>query len=669
MSGNVAPLLRSTSVAPERERKKSRKRERTPEQEARMALLRERWAAMEDRALGVAPAPINVMPASMNALSGLVLRDYQEATVQAATALNPDVWRRLLVLATGAGKTVIAAEIIRRLIKPGMKALFLAHRDELITQARNEIEGFIPGVHVEIEQAENRATRERSLLDAERRHVVIGSVQSMRGNRLKTWDRSTFDLVIIDEAHHGAAQTYRNIVEHFQCFDDEKRTPLIGVTATPMRSDKVGLGVLFQEISASYPLPDLIEKKYLCNLRAIAVDTDTDLRRVRVRAGDFAQGELEEAVNTDKRNLLIIAAHRRFAPDRPTIAFCSGVAHAIRLAAMFSSAGVPAEAIYGAMDEDERRAALERYANGETRLLTNYAVLGEGYNSPHTSAIILARPTQSSLVITQAIGRGSRLHPGKEDALIIDILDVTSGKELFTAASLAGLPAGFDAQGKDLFATAQRLDELKKLDPALARQALDAATVDESIERAMKRIRAHEIEILRREEQQKAQEAAWEAQRAEREAQRREMDAKIAVLNERNAARPHESPFMWYAVGNGIEISPNQGETTYTIAPLPDATAYAVTIRTGRQPRRMLGTYADMNAATRAADRDITSSYANTVLISKRARWTQQPASEKQIAVLAKFGVTVDGNLTKGGAAVRLNSLFAQKQHGAQIAA
>jgi superfamily II DNA or RNA helicase len=635
-----------------------RERQRRSAQRARLDALRAKWAAKELPSVQ-AVQTVNV---EQNAPSSLTLRDYQEATVEAATALNPDVWRRLLVLATGAGKTVIAAEIIRRLIKPGMKALFLAHRDELITQARNEIEGFIPGVHVEIEQAENRATRERSLLDAERRHVVIGSVQSMRGNRLKSWDRSTFDLVIIDEAHHGAAQTYRNIVEHFQCFNDEKRTPLIGVTATPMRSDKVGLGVLFQEISASYPLPDLIEKKYLCNLRAIAVDSDTDLRRVRVRAGDFAQGELEEAVNTDKRNLLIIAAHRRFARDRPTIAFCSGVAHAIRLAAMFSSAGVPAEAIYGAMDEDDRRAALERYANGETRLLTNYAVLGEGYNSPHTSAIILARPTQSSLVITQAIGRGSRLHPGKEDALIIDILDVTSGKELFTAASLAGLPTGFDAQGKDLFATAQRLDELKKLDPALARQALDAATVEQSIERAIENLRIREIEILRCEQQRIEQEAAWEAQRAEREARRKEADERIAALNARNAARPYESPFLWFRVGDAIAISPNGRETTYCISPSPEHDAYIAEVRTQGEPHRVLGKYNDVNSATRAADADISEHYQNTVLIQKTARWTSEPASEKQISSLIRFGIKTAPNLTKGEAKVRLDAFFARKR-------
>lgn len=668
MGDNAAPYLRPTEITREKERKKSRKRERTPEQEARMATLRARWAAMEDRALHIEAAQLDETPATKEAASGLTLRPYQIATVEAATAPNPDVWRRLVVMATGGGKTLVFSEIINRMLKPGQRALVLAHREELLDQAKAEIEAYISGVHVEIERAERRASREGSLFGKNTRSVVVGSVASMRGNRLKTWARDTFALVIIDEAHHGAAQSYRNIVEHFGSMCDERRVPLIGVTATPARSDKVGLDVIFQEIAASYPLPALIEQGYLCAIRAIAVETDTDLRRVRVRAGDFAAGELEEAVNTDKRNLLIIAAHRKYAVDRPTIVFASGVAHAMRLAAMFCSAGVSAEAIYGAMDEDERRAALLRYANGTTRVLTNYAVLGEGFNSPHTSAIILARPTQSSLVITQAIGRGSRLHPGKEDALIIDILDVTTGKDLFSAASLAGLPATFDAQGKDLFKTAQRLDELKKLDPALARQALDAATVERSIERATERLRIREIELLRIEQQRREQAEAWEAKRTEREARARETDAKIAALNARNAARPYESPFMWYAAGNGIAVSPNN-ETTYSISPLPQHDAYIVEVRTNGEPHRVLGRYIDVNAATRAADADITDKYHNTTLIRRTARWTGEPASEKQLASLMRLGIRIDGKLTKGEAAMQLNAAFARKQYRAPIAA
>jgi superfamily II DNA or RNA helicase len=177
MGGISAPFERSNSGASRRrERQASRKRDRTPEQEARMALLRKRWATMQARALHGDPAQLVDTPAPKESASGLTLRPYQEATVIAATEPKDGVWRRLLVLATGAGKTVIAAEIIRRLIQPGQRALFLAHRDELLSQAKSEIEGYVPGVHVEIEKAENRAARAGLLFDEERRHVVVGSV-------------------------------------------------------------------------------------------------------------------------------------------------------------------------------------------------------------------------------------------------------------------------------------------------------------------------------------------------------------------------------------------------------------------------------------------------------------------------------------------------------------
>jgi superfamily II DNA or RNA helicase len=595
------------------------------------------------------------------ATSGLRLRPYQESAIAAAIKPSPN-WRRLLVLATGAGKTVIAAEIIRRLIQPGQRALFLAHRDEIIMQAKSEIEAYIPGVHVEIEKSENRATREAGIFDGERRHVVIGSVLTMQGKRLKSWARDAFPLVIIDEAHHGAAKSYRNIVEYFGCMSTERRVPLIGVTATPARSDKVGLGILFQEIAASHPLPALIEAGYLCDLHAILVETDTDLRRVRVRRGDFVQGELEDAVDTDERNELILAAHRKYASERPTIVFAAGVAHAKHLADMFRDSGIHAEAIYGDMDEDERRAALQRYHDGQTRVLTNYAVLTEGFNAPSTSCIILARPTKSSLVVAQAIGRGSRLAPGKEDCLVIDVRDVVGGKELFTAASLAGLPANFNAKGRNVYTAKERLDELEHLDPSLAREALDAEAVERSIVLAMERIRAKDIEMLRIERQRREKAAAWEAKRAEREARAKEMDGKIATLTGRNAARKYESPFMWYTTGNGIAVSPTN-ETTYSITPSQDGNSYNVTIRTHGEAPRVLGRYVDADSAMRAADKNITDIFSNTILIRRGAAWTQQPASEKQLASLMRCGERIEGRITKGEAAMRLNSAFAKKAY------
>jgi superfamily II DNA or RNA helicase len=573
----------------------------------------------------------------MRGNSGMSLRPYQEAAIAAAIKPNVDIWRRLLVLATGAGKTVCAAEIINRALRPGRRALFLAHRDELITQAKAEIEGFVSDLHVEIEQADNRATRTKKL--KKRRHVVVGSVQTLQRNRLQSWPQDAFDLIIIDEAHHSSANSYQSIVEHFGCLDDARRTPLIGVTATPMRSDNVGLDVLFQEISASYNIRDLIEQGYLCDIRALSVRTETDLRSIKVTAGDYNARELEDAADNDERNALILAAHRKYAMDRPTIVFATGVAHAKHLADLFNASGVPAEAMYGAMEDDARRDALERYRTGKTRVLTNCALLSEGFNAPQTSCIILGRPTKSSVIITQAIGRGTRLYPGKSDCLIIDVRDVVSGKNLFTAASLAGLPAEFQLAGKDMFKTAKAYAELEKLSPVLARQSVTAEAVEKNLQLATELMRTREIDLLQRK------------QRAEAKA------PQLPV---------YRSPFMWYPAGGIVgryEVSPDAGETTYSIWRTCEDNVWCAAVSVKYGDIEILGEYPDAATALHATDQRIIATHENTIIIERNAAWTRAPASPKQLAALAQYGPLPQHGLTKGEAALRLNTLFAQDRN------
>jgi len=570
--------------------------------------------------------------------SGLTLRPYQEAAVSAVLEAKEDVWRRLLVLATGGGKTVIAAAILDRVLKAGQRALFLAHREELLTQAKAEIEGFVPDLHVEIEQAENRAAQTGSPFDEKRRHVVVGSVQTMQRKRLESWARNAFSIVVIDEAHHGAAKSYQNIVEHFGCLDEEQKTPLVGITATPMRSDKVGLDVIFQEIAFNHGIREMIEDGHLCDVRAISVRTETDLRGIKTIAGDYAQGELENATDNAERNALIIAAHRKYALDRPTIVFATGVEHARHLAELFRASGVSAEAMYGAMEDEERKGALGRYASGETQVLTNYALLTEGFNAPATSCIILGRPTKSNLVITQAIGRGTRLHPGKADCLVIDVLDIVSGKNLFSAASLAGLPANFDLKGKSMFTAAKKYAELQKVAPALAEKSLTPEAVEENLKATMEAIRARELDILQREEQLAQRYAPVESAK-------------------------YRSPFQWQRIdAHRFEISPD-GETKYAVACRQEdnPAKWLVASRHLDNPWNIIGSkFPDVWAAVRVADLFIAERH-NTSLIQRDAPWTAQPATSAQIALLTslleRYNEQVPANLSKGEADRRIRFL------------
>ena len=602
------------------------------EQQERLESLRARQSAKARQA-----SEIERQPAT-----GLQLRPYQLEAVEAACAPISNISRRLVQMATGGGKTLVIAAIIDRLLLRGQSALVLAHRDELLSQAIAEIEGFLPGVLVEREQAGNRATRMGSnvvsLFDSSRsdqRRIVVASVQSMQRQRLESFAPNEFSLVVVDKVHHAIAPSYRRIMEYFGCFDDAQRVPLIGVTATAERTDRVGLDNLFQTMSSSHGIRDLIEQGHLCTIRALSIRTETDLRGIKMTAGDYNARQLEDRTNTGPRNARIIAAHMKYAGDRPTLVFATGVDHSKELAALYVRHGIASEAIYGAMDADERAAALQRYRDGVTRVLVNYAVLTEGVNLPSTACVILARPTKSSLLVTQMLGRGTRLFEGKEDCLIIDICDVSEGKDIATAASISGLPANFDAQGNDVHKAKEAFDKLESMSPHLAAQSMTAEAVDKHIVMAIELIRVRELDLLAREE--------------------------------RLAAQKYESRFAWYRVGDyNFEISPDAGSTYYQVfCDLDDVAApWCIAKKANEGEWEDVGTrYSNAEEAISLADAHISSGYRNTALIDLSAPWMQVPATEKQLWMLKKkFREPTPPGMTKGQASVRLNVLFAQSR-------
>jgi superfamily II DNA or RNA helicase len=303
-------------------------RDQKKEQQKRLESLRARQVAKARQASEV----------EGKRAQGLRLRPYQLEAVEAACAPMPNIWCRIIQMATGGGKTLVIAAILDRLLLPGQSALVLAHRDELLSQAIAEIEGHLPGILVEREQAGNRATRmgetSASLFDgsgSDQRRVVVASVQSMQRNRLESFVPTEFSVVVVDEVHHAIAPSYRRIMEYFGCFDDAQRVPLIGVTATSERTDRVGLDNLFQAMSSSHGIRDLIEQGHLCTIRALSIRTETDLRGIKMTAGDFNVAQLEEKTNTAQRNARIIAAHKKYARDRPTLCFATGVDHATEI--------------------------------------------------------------------------------------------------------------------------------------------------------------------------------------------------------------------------------------------------------------------------------------------------------------------------------------------------
>jgi len=352
-------------------------------------------------------------------------REYQLEAIEAIKAARMrGVNRQLVSLPTGTGKTIIFSLLARQL---NAKTLILAHTEELIGQAATKFSIVWPESDVGIVRAEKNESD---------RQVVIASIQTARQpKRLEQLKARDFDLLIVDECHHAASGSYINVFDALGFFSPHEINKkdyrisnheklLVGLTATPARGDKVGLYPIFQEIVFEKSLETMIRAGYLSPLVGLRVDTQINIQGVEVNAGDFVVSQLSKILNTQDRNQIVVENFKRYASERRrTLVFCCDVQHSKDLAAAFVGAGVKAAPIYGEMGSEERKRVLHDFASGSLQVLTNCQLLTEGFDQADIDCVLLARPTYSSGLYMQMVGRGTRLHPGKKDCLIIDFTD------------------------------------------------------------------------------------------------------------------------------------------------------------------------------------------------------------------------------------------------------
>ena len=348
------------------------------------------------------------------------LRPYQEEARRAVEAQwEQGMQRTLLVLPTGCGKTVVFSRIIEDRVKMGDRVLVLAHRGELLDQAADKLEA-VTGLRCAREKAED------TCLGSWYR-VVVGSVQTLqREKRLERFAPDHFDTIIVDEAHHVISDGYRRVLDYF----DGAR--VLGVTATPDRGDLRSLGEVFGSLAYEYPLTRAIREGYLVPIKALTIPLQLELGGVGVQNGDFKAGDLGTALDPYLERIAQEMA--KACQGRKTVVFLPLVKTSQKFRDILCAQGFRAAEVNG--ESADRAQVLRDFDAGRYDVLCNSMLLTEGWDCPGVDCIVVLRPTRVRSLYSQMVGRGTRLHPGKTELLLLDFLWHTERLELCHPASL-----------------------------------------------------------------------------------------------------------------------------------------------------------------------------------------------------------------------------------------
>jgi superfamily II DNA or RNA helicase len=332
----------------------------------------------------------------------LELRDYQSEAVQRIRSAFQARRRSVLfVLPTGGGKTVVFSHIAEQAASKGNRICVLVHRQELLRQASASLNSM--GVRHGL-----ISPRHGMDLSAP---VQVASVQTL-ARRLHRLPAGLFQLLVVDEAHHSNAGTWAKVLDHFAS------ARVLGVTATPCRTDGRGLGEWYEAMVLGPTPAELTAAGHLAPARVLA-PPGPSLVGLRKRMGDYDLGQAGQILQAGQAMGDCLAHYRRYLNGQTAIAFCCSVSHAEAVAELFDSHGVPAASIDGTMDAPTRERLLADLGAGRLKVLTSCALIGEGVDVPSVAGCILLRPTQSEALHLQMIGRCLRPQPGKT-AVILD---------------------------------------------------------------------------------------------------------------------------------------------------------------------------------------------------------------------------------------------------------
>ncbi len=347
------------------------------------------------------------------------LRDYQRAAVDSVF----DYWRRedgspLIVLPTGAGKSIVIATFIRELLEsyPDMRILCVTHVKELLTQNAQELLGVWPFAPVGFYSA-GLGRKDAHM------QIIFGGVQTIGSKAHKI---GHIDLVLVDEAHlmpRDAETQYGKLLDGLRAINSDLK--LVGLTATPFRLGEgllhEGDGAIFDAISYDKPIGELIDSGYLCRPVSKGMATGYDLSGVGRLGGDYKQTALQAAVDKLDVTRSVVDEIISYGANRQAwLIFCSGVEHAYHMRDEIRSRGITCETVAGDTPASERDRILADFKAGKIRAVTNNSVMTTGTNIPRIDLLAMCRPTLSASLYIQMVGRGLRLSPGKQDCLVLD---------------------------------------------------------------------------------------------------------------------------------------------------------------------------------------------------------------------------------------------------------
>ena len=557
----------------------------------------------------------------------LTLRPYQEEAVTGiCEQWDAGKWT-LAALSTGTGKTIIYLAALARHMKPGDRALAIAHRQELIYQPRDRILRYFPDLaNVGIVMAnENQSDR----------RVVIATIQTLCANgRLDDiFAHGKITHVVTDEAHHSVAPSYLGVYERLKEHNPEIKH--LGVTATPRRTDGDGLSRVYDSIAYRMGIKQSINSGALCPFVALGFRLPVNIENVRRVGQGWDDEELGNVLKAHNAEDLIVAKWEEHTLNKPTIAFTAGVAQAHSLAQRFREAGYAFEAADGTTPKAERAAILKRFKDGKTTGVVNCALWTEGFDAPQIECLVQVRPTKSDLVYMQMMGRALRVYPGKQVATILDFVP-DGDRDILQAGDMLGKPKE------------QREAEKAAEDDGVILGAFGINSKGEGVDGDPDEIVVEVLDYLT------SSRLAWTFDGSLASATVGEGGTLAITMPDDTAADrvakadELKAEGRWDARYNA-EYKRLVGLTRFNLYHIHR-----------RLPTEAISSHDTWEDASEAAE-DFCILHQIDHLGKKSSKWRRQPASEKQESLCRRLGIWEDG-MSKGKAAQAITHFFARKE-------